>query len=94
MNKEAIWAFFLACGWEPDRWGHLQQTVTRADGDKRFRMKFQARSVRFEVKSGSNWFLLASDYYSKMSLRPDGALHLSNKVFKSPEQLAEMRASK
>lgn len=89
MTKEAIWAFFLACGWEPDRWGHLQKTLVRPQGERKYRLKFQAKSVRFEVKGANSWIRLDSAYYGKVSLFPDGALHLGNRKFKSAEQLAQ-----
>jgi hypothetical protein len=57
-------------GWSEDRWGNFKKVIKR-DKDELLRCKFQATSMRFEVKTGSKWFNLSSDYYKNIKVIDD-----------------------
>ncbi len=49
--------YYKQFGWYEDRWGHMQKkTVT----DRMQRMKFQARTIRVEIKTSAGWVLQKS----------------------------------
>lgn len=60
-------------GWVIDRWGHAQRLITRRDGVMRqYRVKIQARTVRFEGKTDDNqWVRLDGCFYGQIELNPD-----------------------
>ena len=76
MSIESIRAWFTARGWTADRFGHLRR-------DK-YRIKFQARSIRLEVEcrheasqyspASLSWVRLRSAFLSQLSLTTDGKL--------------------
>ena len=49
-------------GWVEDRWGNFKITV---DNEVK-RIKFQKTSLRYEVKIGSRWAKLTSDYFKNI----------------------------
>lgn len=74
MQSEEIKGWLLANGWKLDRYGHMQkQTET-----KRYRMKFQAQSVRFEVRiemphdAPDEWMRVAGAYYKDVRVIAQG----------------------
>ncbi len=59
MNKREDMISFLKryypkYGWYEDRFGHMQKKTV---SDRMQRMKFQARTVRFEIKTSAGWVL-------------------------------------
>jgi hypothetical protein len=61
INQSKYWSF--------DRWGNAKNTGLLL-GEYRF--KFQDTSVRFERKTESGWFNVASDYYKNIVLTENG----------------------
>lgn len=67
MNKQLeLQEFLRAHGWERDRWGHMHKETA----DRKYRMKFQAKSVRFEVsrKEETHWTRLHTGYYGQLNI--------------------------
>ena len=75
MSKEEIQAWAEANGWKPDGYGHLQLVL---DNGKKYRLKLQASSLRYEVRvamsDGNTWVRVASAYYSKLKIDAEGKL--------------------
>ena len=85
MTKEDVEKYFLSKGWNKDRYGHLQKENTTTKGDTRqYRIKFQAKSFRYEIKvnheaseyspASSTWVRLRSGYYKQVSINAQGVL--------------------
>lgn len=79
-KKEQIVEACLKLGWEYDRWGNLKKIV----GEKEYRIKFEQRVMRYEVKSvipagpysdkHTMWTRLYSGFYAKLSVTPEGKI--------------------
>ena len=77
-------------GWKPDRWGHWQKTVPRAEREpRRLRVKLQDLSCRIEVRSsdGSSWIRMGGEYYSKLVELPDGRLRVGTYFLALPKEV-------
>lgn len=74
MQVEEIKTWLLANGWKEDRYGHFQKETE----SKRYRMKFQAQTVRFEVRivmphdAPDEWVRVASGYYKAVKIIEQG----------------------
>lgn len=86
VDRRAITDHLQRLGYTVDRWGHLQMTG-KASG-KRYRIKLQALTVRFEVRSedGDSWLRITSEYYGRCKLLPDGRLRIGSFVFPRPTE--------
>jgi hypothetical protein len=69
INQSKYWSF--------DRWGNAKNNGLLM-GEYRF--KFQDTSVRFERKTESGWFNVASDYYKNVALT-DSRLKIGSKFW-------------
>lgn len=89
MKKEELVPFFVALGWKEDRFGNLQKVYQYRNADtgairsKTRRLKFQATSVRIEVKSdaknssgGYDWIRVGGGYYKDIVKLPDGRIKI------------------
>lgn len=75
MNKQEIMEGLVAAGWKKDRFGHLQLET----GKNKYRLKFQAISIRMEVqckipatlysKAQNTWIKVGGGFYSKVELK-------------------------
>jgi hypothetical protein len=69
----------LSKKWDKDRWGNFKKIIKRGGKEELFRCKFQATSMRFEVKTNSGWFNLTSDYYKNIKVI-DNKIHVKRYV--------------
>ena len=65
--------------WEKDRWGHFKRTLETDRGTKTVRLKIQRTSIRFELKHGTEWINIASDYFKNIVLH-EQSLRISTRV--------------
>lgn len=68
----------VSMGWTIDRWGHYKKSVPNG---KDYRVKMQKTSMRLEVKAGSQWVNILSDYFINIAVTHDGVA-IKNKVIK------------
>lgn len=68
-------------GWEEDKFGHFHKTFR----EEKHRVKFQANSVRIEVRSrnGSFWIKSTGEYFGKMTIE-HGAIRVGTRAFILP----------
>jgi hypothetical protein len=64
-------------GFTIDRWGNFKKEV----GNKVYRFKLQKTSLRYELKSGSDWRNIVSDYFSNITIIGDG-IEIKGKIVK------------
>ena len=64
-------------GFTIDRWGNFKKGV----GEKQYRFKLQKTSLRYELKCGSDWRNIVSDYFSNITIIGDG-IEIKGKVIK------------
>ena len=55
-------------GYKKDSYGNFKKL---SDTGRQLRVKFQKTSVRFEIKVGSGWSNMFSDYYKNITLFED-----------------------
>lgn len=94
MNQHEIIDVLIEQGWQQDRYGNLQKSFDNEKGTDTYRIKFQAISVRFEVKvvhaateyskATSSWVKLNGAYYKDVALTEDGRVRIGKKVLKKP----------
>lgn len=99
MTKDQVEAFLQNSGWKKDRYGHYQLAKevppgVLPDGEggpRRYRVKLQERSVRFEVQVIVNdpfrggrkeWIRIGGDYYSTCVVTPGKGLRLRSLYIK------------
>jgi len=70
MTIAEIIAWGMEHGWEKDKQGNLRK---EANG-KLFRLKFNTKKVRGEVRVDDRWVRQGSGFYKNMSIGKDGKL--------------------
>jgi hypothetical protein len=98
VRKDTLIQALTALGYKQDRWGHMQkETVFNRGKDEEkegfFRVKFQAISVRLEMKiKGSDmWHKISSDYLVNVQILDNGSILIGNKRLRSKQEIEESR---
>ena len=68
--KPEIRNWLLDNGWSEDRFGHYKKEMS---GNK-YRMKVQARTLRYEAWTGTGWVRLRSGSLKGLAITPEGRL--------------------
>lgn len=64
MKRTEVESWLTANGWTRDRWGHFHATQVVYNETRQLRMKMQATSCRYGIKTNSgDWLNFRSDYY-------------------------------
>lgn len=96
LTKDELVVALAACGWETDRFGNMQRElkmiIPDAPATKKWRIKFQATSVRFEVQTTfeaseysparNEWIRLDGAYLKDIKIREDGVVIIGRHDFK------------
>jgi hypothetical protein len=89
MTRRELDELLKSHGWQIDNFGHYHLK----DSNRHYRFKMQDRSARLEryirhsdqfakySNSKGFWYKVASDYYTKMVVLPDGVLSMDGKQF-------------
>lgn len=91
MKKERLIELLKALGWKVDRWGHFTKTRhvrNRLTGEvalRLYRVKMQATSCRYEIKSEAGWVRIGGDYFKNCHEQSDGGFALGTIVFTPPK---------
>jgi hypothetical protein len=64
-------------GWNKDRWGNFKKEMN----SRNYRIKLQKTSLRFEVKGGSGWINILSDYFKNIEVVEEG-IKIKGKIIK------------
>lgn len=76
MTREEFITWAKSRGWQEDRFGHLQKTVTTNGVEQRRRLKMSSIAVRYELKYEYGWVRFTSGYFTRLSIDPEtGKLH-------------------
>jgi len=67
-----IRSILLKNGWLVDRWGNFKNDD--------YRIKMQKTSMRYEVKHGTGWINLRSDYYKNITVTDEGSIILKGRL--------------
>lgn len=97
MTKEELKDFLVPCGWEVDRWGHLQKVVMRrrpgqeARYPRKFRIALHALSCRIETRVPAEdarfpglkykWIRVGGAYYKDICELDDGRIRIGSYFF-------------
>lgn len=69
MKRAELETWLTYAGWIMDRWGHYRATRIFRGEEREFRVKMQATSCRYEVKTNSgDWLKFANDYYKNCEI--------------------------
>lgn len=72
MTKNELVDWATQNGWKSDSFGHLQ----REHMGTKYRLKLQAKSVRYECKAAigdhNEWVMLKSEFYSRILIAEGG----------------------
>ena len=80
MKRAELETWLTSAGWTMDRWGHYHATRQMNGEYRKFRLKMQATSCRYEVKTnGGDWLNFANDYYKNCEL-VDNALKIKQRT--------------
>ena len=79
MDKtELVQMLDEAALWTKDRFSNYHSSF----GEKDYRLKLRDRVVRLEIKIGTEWHKLYSEYYTKLNVSETGGISFNKRFIK------------